>query len=268
VELIRASLDAGSSDNVTAVVADVVDESAAEPDTGAAATTGPMLVGAAAEQPRKQPMASKSFFRGHRGGDTGEMEPVPGDPATDAEVDPETLRYAPRPPRRFKWVRRFIALGVLLAVLVGAAALAYGWSQDQYYVAVADEKVAIFRGIQSDIPGLTMHRVAETTDVTVQSLPAYRAEQVRAGIPADSLERAREIAADIRTDFARKCPTPEPSPSAQPSKEPSKSSSAGATGKKGGAKKPSAEPSPTPSPSPTIAPPDCIEASPSAGAGS
>jgi protein phosphatase len=272
VELIRASLDAGSSDNVTAVVADVVDEAAAEPDTGAAATTGPMLVGAAAEQPRKQPLASKSFFRGHRGGDTGEMEPVPGDPASGAEVDPETLRYAPRPPRRFKWVRRFVALGVLVAVLVGAAALAYGWSQDQYYVAVADEKVAIFRGIQSDIPGLTMHRVAETTDVTVQSLPAYRAEQVRAGIPADSLERAREIAADIRTDFARKCPTPEPSPTAEPSKS-SKSPSADASGKrgdKGGKKKSSAKvsPSPSPSPSPTIAPPDCIEASPSAGAGS
>ncbi|MGN6574437.1 MAG: PP2C family protein-serine/threonine phosphatase [Nocardioides sp.] len=267
VELIRASLDAGSSDNVTAVVADVVDEAAAEPDTGAAATTGPMLVGAAAEQPRKQPLASKSFFRGHRGGDTGEMEPVPGDPATGAEVDPETLRYAPRPPRRFKWVRRFIALGVLLAVLVGAGALAYSWSQDQYYVAVADQKVVIFRGIQSDIPGLTMHRVAETTDVTVQSLPAYRAEQVRAGIPADSLERAREIAADIRTDFARKCPTPEPSPTAEPSKA-SKSPSADATGKKSSKKKPSAKPSPTPSPSPTIAPPDCIEASPSAGAGS
>jgi protein phosphatase len=264
VELIRASLDAGSSDNVTAVVADVVDEAAAEPDTGAAATTGPMLVGAAAEQPRKQPLASKSFFRGHRGGDTGEMEPVPGEPATGAEVDPETLRYAPRPPRRFKWERRFIALGILLAVLVGAGALAYGWSQDQYYVAVADEKVAIFRGIQSDIPGLTMHRVTETTDVTVQSLPAYRAEQVRAGIPADSLEKAREIAADIRTDFARKCPTPEPSPSAAPSKSPS----GDATGNAGAKKKASAKPSPTPAPSPTIAPPDCIEASPSTGASS
>jgi protein phosphatase len=266
VELIRASLDAGSSDNVTAVVADVVDEATAEPDTGAAATTGPMLVGAAAEQPRKQPLASKSFFRGHRGGDTGEMEPVPGEAASGAEVDPEALRYAPRPPRRFTWVRRFIAVGILLAVLVGAAALAYGWSQDQYYVAVADEKVAIFRGIQSDIPGLTMHRVAETTDVTMQSLPAYRAEQVRAGIPADSLEKAREIAADIRTDFARKCPTPEPSPTAEPSKSPS----GDASGKTGTKKKSGAKPSPTPSPSPspTIAPPDCIEVSPSAGAGS
>jgi protein phosphatase len=261
VELVRASLEAGSTDNVTAVVADVVDEASAAPDTGAAATTGPMLVGAAAEQPRRTPMASKSFFRGHRSGDTGEMEPVPGDPA---DVDPEALRYAPQPPRRSGWFRRILALLVLLAVVAGAGLLAYSWSQQQYYVAIADQKVAIFQGIQSDLPGLSLHHVAETTDVTVQSLPAYRAEQVRAGIPAEDLEHAREIATEIRTDFARVCPTPEPSPSAEPSKSPSKSPSADGTRKTG--TKASESPSPTPSPSPTIKPPDCIETSPSAGA--
>jgi protein phosphatase len=218
-------------------------------------------------------MASKSFFRGHRGGDTGEMEPVPGDPDHPDGVDPEALRYAPQPPRRFGWFRRILALVVLLAVVVGAGVLAYNWTQKQYYVAVADQKVAIFRGIQADLPGLTLHRVAETSDVTVQSLPAYAAERVRAGIPADDLEHAREIAAEIRTDFARVCPTPEPSPTAEPSKSPSKSPSAGETtkdGKKGDGKTASASPSPSPSPSPTIKPPDCIEASPSpsAGAGS
>jgi protein phosphatase len=225
-----------------------------------------MLVGAAAEQPRKTPMASKSFFRGHRSGDTGEMEPVPGDAA---DVDPEALRYAPQPPRRFGWFRRILALVVLLAVIAAAGALAYGWSQKQYYVAVSDDKVAIYRGIQADLPGVTLHHVAETSDVTMQSLPAYAAERVRAGIPADDLEHAREIAAEIRTDFARMCPTPEPSPTAEPSKSPAKSPSADGT-KKAGTRdgdKASESPSPSPSPSPTVAPPDCVEPSPGAGAG-
>src|SRR3954469_15966050 len=66
VELIRASLEAGSSDNVTCVVADVVEAGAPADESSAAASTGPMLVGAAAEQPRKGPGAAKSFFRGHR----------------------------------------------------------------------------------------------------------------------------------------------------------------------------------------------------------
>ena len=172
VELVRASLDAGSTDNVTVVVADVVDPAVAgTEDTGAAATTGPMLVGAAAEQPRRTPIASKSFFRGHRSGDTGEIEPVPGAPG-DGEVDPEALRYAPRPPKRFRWVKRLVALAVLLGLLVAAASAAYGWSQRQYYVAFDGDQVAVYRGIQSDLPWPTMNRVLSTTDVTRKSLPA------------------------------------------------------------------------------------------------
>ena len=53
VELVRASLDAGSTDNVTVVAAEVVDGGAAEDPESAAAGVGPMLVGAAAAQPRR-----------------------------------------------------------------------------------------------------------------------------------------------------------------------------------------------------------------------
>ena len=53
VSLISASLDAGSSDNITVVVADLVDDDAVdEAETSAAAVVGPLLVGAAAEAPR------------------------------------------------------------------------------------------------------------------------------------------------------------------------------------------------------------------------
>ena len=258
VELVRASLDAGSTDNVTVVVADVVDPTAAgsEEDTGASATTGPMLVGAAAEQPRRTPLASKSFFRGHRGGDTGEIEPVPGE-STDDDVDPEALRYAPRPPRRFRWVKRLVALAVLIGLLVAAASAAYGWSQRQYYVAFDGDQVAVYRGIQSDLPWPTMNRVHATTEVTRQSLPAYRAAQVTEGIPADDPDHADEIVAEL-TGFARKCPEPEPEPEPSPSPSPTQRNQDGARDGKA-SESPSPEPSPEPSPTPTIAPPDCIE---------
>jgi protein phosphatase len=272
VELVRASLDAGSNDNVTVVVADVLDGDAApvDPETSAAAATGPMLVGAAAEQPRKPGSAAKSFFRGHRSGDTGELEPVPG--ADD--VDPEALRYAPRAPGRFLWLRRVALLAVVLGLLTAAALAAYDWSQEQYYVSVADDRVAIYRGIQSDLPGLRLNHLAERTDIPIQSLPEFRAEQVRAGIAAESPRDAAEIVAHIRNHIARVCPTPEPSPSASPS--PSAAPSGDASPKKGrdggGSASPSPSPSPTPtpspSPSPTLRPPDCIEVEPSTGAAS
>ena len=274
VELVRASLDAGSTDNITCVVADVVDAAAAAADaeTAAAATTGPMLVGAAAEQPRRAGASSKSFFRGHRSGDTGEMEPVPG---TGEPVDPEELRYAPRAPRRFTWLRRVVVLLVLLGLLSFGSMAAYGWTQKQYYVAVSDSKVAIFRGIQADLPGLTLSRLHSTSRVTLESLPEYRAEQVRDGISADDLEDARRIVANIN-ELARVCPTPSPSPSpsAEPTgkgdREPTRRPSGGASDEPtasptdrstAGASQPP-EPSPSESPSPTLAPPDCVEATP------
>ncbi len=287
VELIRASLEAGSSDNVTCVVADVVDP-AAPPVEGAppvATEAGPVVVGAAADHARRP--GAKSLFRGHRGGDTGEIDPVPGEDA-DQPADPEELRYAPRAPRGGRWVRRSVALLVLVAVLVAAGVLGYRWSQDQYYVAANGDTVAIWRGVQADIPGLTLTRVAEDTDVTIAALPEYPTEQVASGIPATSLDDARSIVERL-TGLARVCPPPAPTtspttsptsptarPSAQasaqasarasarPSAEPTASATprAGASGSPGAAASGSPSTGPSAAASPTLAPPDCIEETP------
>lgn len=258
VELVRASLDAGSSDNITCVVADVVDVDApVDQDTSASSSTGPMLVGAAAEQPRKVGATSKSFFRGHRGGDTGELEPVPGDGGSEP-VDPEELRYAPRPPRRFLWIRRTGILLALVALLVLAGTSAWSWTQKQYFVAADGGFVAIYQGIDADLPGVDLSKLHETSEITLAALPEYRAAQVEDGISAESLADARKIVANIG-ELARPCPTPEPSPTASPSPT-ERSGTDGRTAKPRPAERPS--PSPTESPSPTLAPPDCVEVSP------
>ncbi|MGH3369068.1 MAG: hypothetical protein ACRDPR_03635, partial [Nocardioidaceae bacterium] len=203
--------------------------------------------------------ASKSFFRGHRGGDTGELEPVPGE---EPPVDPEEMRYAPRPPRRFVWARRIALLAILAVLAVLAAAGGYAWTQRQYYVAVDGDRVAIYRGIQADLPGLTLSEVHEDSEITLASLPDYRADQVREGISADDLGDARSILANIG-ELARPCPQPEPSPTAEPSPSPTRRSAARPTASPTASPKPSPKPSPSPSPSPTptLAPPDCVEVS-------
>ncbi len=248
VELVRASLDAGSSDNITVVVADVLAAedgaagAASDGDAalaGASSTTsggsssddlaesasssvGPMLVGAAADQPRHAGANAPSSFRGHRGGDTDELEPVPAadDDAEDkGGVDPEVLRYAPRPPARFTWLRR---LGILLAaglVLALIAALGYRWTQNQYYVAAAGDRVAIYQGVQADVPGLTLSSVQESSEVTLAALLDSQADRVRDGIVADDLDDAREIVGNIGS-AARACPDPEQSPSPSPDGSP------------------------------------------------
>ena len=265
VELIRASLDAGSTDNITCVVADVVDPEAVDDGTVTATATGPMLVGAAAEQPRKAGATSRSFFRGHRGGDTGELEPVPGDPEL---VDPEELRYAPRPPRRFVWLRVVAVLTVVVALAALGGMAAYNWTQGQYYVAADGENVAIYKGVAADVPGLNLTSVQEETEVTLASLPDFRADQVRDGISAKGLGDARDIVS-LLGDFARPCPTPtptaKPSPTASSSPKPStpktsRTAKPGATSTARDTSSPSS--SPTKAPSPTLAPPDCVESTP------
>jgi protein phosphatase len=269
VELIRASLDAGSSDNVTCVVADVVAAETGVDGTDRADAAdatdenGPIVVGAAAAQSRRA--ESKSRFRGHRGGDTGEIEPVPGDDGSDEHpADPEELRYAPQEPRRGRWALRLAALVALALVLGAAAFFGYRWSQDQYFVAGHDGRVAIFRGVQADIPGITMNRVAEESDVTIAALPDYPTEQVADGIAADSLADARDIVSRL-TGLAAVCPpaTRTPSPSAGASPRGTATAGPGGRPVTSPGARPSPTRSPTASPSPTeaLAPPDCIEAS-------
>jgi len=190
-ELVRASLEAGSTDNVTCLVADVVDG-----DDPAAEGQTPLVVGAAAELRRKRG-AKSGLFRGHRSGDTGEIEPVDADIPDDVDfaipsdpIDPEEARYAPRPPRRFTWVRRILAATVVLGLAWVGLAAAWSWSQEQYYVGESDGVVTIYRGLNADLPGISLSTPYETTDVEVDLLPGYAADDVAEGIEVSSLDDA------------------------------------------------------------------------------
>ncbi|GAA1512908.1 PP2C family protein-serine/threonine phosphatase [Nocardioides humi] len=188
IELVRASLDAGSSDNVTCVVADVVDPSEHAP-------ADPMVVGAAADL--RQRRGPRGLFRGHRSGDTGELEPITAEIPEGVEyaipedplVDPEALRYAPQAPPRFAWARRLLAAAIVLGIAWIALGTAYWWSQQKYYVGVDDGYVVIYRGV--DVPGLS--HVYEVSDLEVADLQESTQEEVRNGAMIySSVERARE----------------------------------------------------------------------------
>jgi protein phosphatase len=193
VELVRASLEAGSTDNVTCIVADVVPASA-EDD---AKPPAPMVVGSAAELKRRT-RSSTSFFRGHRSGDTGEIEPVAAEIPDDLppgidfaiESDPETARYAPREPHSHTWVRRGLTLLGLLGIAWMIGATAWTWTQHQYYVGEQDGVVTIFRGVQGDVPGIDLSHPYETTNVRVDELDEFTARSVEGGIGAGSLDEA------------------------------------------------------------------------------
>ena len=137
------------------------------------ALTGPMLVGAAANQPRKAGLG-RGLFR-HRQTDTGELEPVPGEDA----VDEEELRYAPASAAH---ATRCCAgspwLLIPLLVLGGLAAWGYDWSQKQYYVAADGPYVAVYRGVQLDLPGIDLSSLDETSTVRIEELSEFNQQKV------------------------------------------------------------------------------------------
>jgi protein phosphatase len=196
VELVRASLEAGSTDNVTCIVADVVPVDVDAPVDGV--TPAPLVVGSAAE-PRRRTRTGTSFFRGHRSGDTGELEPVLADIPDDLppgvpfviDPDPETARYAPRAPRRHPWLRRGFLLLLLIGLAWMAGAAAWSWSQHQYYVGEQDGVVTIFRGVQADVPGVELSHAYQTTNVRVDQLDPSSARSVQQGLGAGSLSDAQ-----------------------------------------------------------------------------
>ena len=194
VELVRSSLEAGSSDNVTCLVADVVPVD--EAPTGVAADA--QVVGAAAER-RAGRARSGGLFRGHRSGDTGEIDPVPADLPEDVPndaiaadpLDPESARYAPRPPGRYLWAKRLCALLVVAGVVWVGLAWLWSWSQSQYYVGEQDGVVVIYRGVNASLPGVSLSDPYETSDVEVDLLSDFDAGKIDEGIDADGLDDAR-----------------------------------------------------------------------------
>lgn len=227
--LIEASLTAGSSDNITCVVADVV-------SVEMTITHESVVVGAAADNPQEpgQLRSAAQWVAGQRGSvsrhtttsravgaaTVSAVEPV----APTSTPDPETARYAPRPPRRFVVLRRLLVTTVALGLVWIAGAAAWSWSQQQYYVGVADGYVTIFRGVDADLPVVELSHAFETTDVAVERLADFDAQQVRGGIAAADLDDARRTVDDLAAQQIAP-ETPATEPAIEPSPSPSSTGS-------------------------------------------
>lgn len=196
--LVNAALEAGSSDNITVVLAEAIGlDDSSESHSGTAATAAavdPLVVGAAAHEGRQQRVPLRRRIR------------PPEQPERVVE-DPEALRYAPLPPRRRPWVRRLAALVVLLALVAAAAYGAYRWTQTRYYIGTANGRVVVYQGVDWEMPGVRLKKVVATSALGTQALSSYDREQVAGGIPV--ISRAAGVAKIDRL-VQRACPKPKP----------------------------------------------------------
>ncbi|GIG30384.1 PP2C family protein-serine/threonine phosphatase [Cellulomonas marina] len=217
--LVQLALRAGGGDNVTVVVADVVDLDAL-PD-GAAPSQRSAVVGAAATTRHSPTSAAASpaaraaalahevaIARAAGGGAAGAAG------ATRAGDDEDEA------PRRRRWRGPLLAV-VLVLLVAGGLAGAYAWTQTQYFVGASDGRVAVFRGLPDDLGPLRLSSVVERSSVQVEDLPVYQREQLEDTIAAASLAAARGVVDNLEEQVAQDearqralSPSPSPSPSA------------------------------------------------------
>jgi PPM family protein phosphatase len=186
--LISMALRGGAPDNVTVVVAEVVD--AGNPH----ATDLPQVVGSAAVHHTVPSAAAATTPAAKAAALAREQRP--------RSQDDEEVVVGPPPASRRRWVARSLAAVVVLAVLVAGGYAAWSWSQHQYYLGAAGQDVAIYRGLPQDIGPVSMSRVYEVQDLPLAQLPEYSREQVRSTITADDLADARAKVGALRSQAA------------------------------------------------------------------
>ena len=204
--LIDLALRGGGPDNITVIVADVVDVDSSPPDI-------PEVVGAVASGPLR--------YRRDDGRGAAPRSAAARAAALRSSSRPaadQVLPASPRRSRRGGWLTLLAAVVVVALVATGATAL-YRWSRQQYYVGADDSgHVAIYRGLSQNILGWHPSSVfASERSIPVAELSAYSRRSVETSIPADDLTDARAIVARLdgqvracRVARARPAPTATP----------------------------------------------------------
>jgi PPM family protein phosphatase len=228
-ELIDLANQGGGPDNITCIVADVVDTAT----TRLPPTTIPVLAGAAASvgDPRlaadgTDPLNPLGPFGGLE--DHHEDRALPSltarqpivaddEDAAASLAIPLTVvsangahpgtgrarRTHHAQPRRTRSRRRWpivtTALVVLVAAIVGGLYVFWRWTQDQYYVAVdSKNQVVIYQGLSQPILGISLSRPYKPTGIALTQVPSDDQQALKTASSSGSLADVQKTVANVR----------------------------------------------------------------------
>lgn len=191
--LIELALKGGGPDNVTCIVADVVDVEYGE--------NAPIIGGAAGdgvEDPQPDSAASRAAT-------TTLPRPEP------KRIGPVDTAPANLKGRRRRRRRALLSVVLVLGLLVGVAAAGSAWVLSQYFVGATDSgEVVIFQGVRGEVLGLPLHTRAEDSCPDGQSSceaiflddlrQSARVDVERGLISNAGLSRARDILVGLRQE--------------------------------------------------------------------
>jgi protein phosphatase len=172
-QLVTVANEQGGPDNITVIVVEAVDESAAldlEDEQ-----TGDLTDGSATGALPLVSSDGDALAARGRGGR-----------AARAAKDRSLVMH-----RR---LQRFLIAGIV--VLVAAVLLVAGRSFlfSRYWVGFDGDTVAVFQGVPGDVAGIRFSRLVERSPVTRAQVPAGYAARLEDGVQADSLADARAVA--------------------------------------------------------------------------
>ncbi|PSJ28717.1 Stp1/IreP family PP2C-type Ser/Thr phosphatase [Streptosporangium nondiastaticum] len=215
-ELIQLALRGGGPDNITCIVADVLDVDGGDTLAQQLNDT-PVIVGAVAENQlqlgvdgamqtpagraaeharanRPVPSQQPGGAFGPPGSGDGGMGGAP-DGSFGAFMDEDFVKE----PRRGRWLKRTLILGVVLGVVAGGLYGGYSWTQTQYYVGAKDNNhVAVYQGINQDLAWVSLSKLYQDhPEIELKYLPVDQRSRVEDTIALDSREKAEQKAKDL-----------------------------------------------------------------------
>ncbi|MET8678387.1 PP2C family serine/threonine-protein phosphatase [Streptomyces sp. NPDC004647] len=213
-ELIQLALRGGGPDNITCIVADVLDVDDSDTLTGQLNDT-PVVVGAVAENQHQlndngamQTPAGRAAELGRgvppqsSGAPAGGFGPPgSGDPGIAGLSDGGYGAYTDEDfikPRRGTWLKRSLLITLALGVVGGALYGGYRWTQTQYYVGTKGEHIALYQGISQDLGWISLSEVhADHPEIELKYLPAYQRNQVKETIAVSDLGQAKDKVGEL-----------------------------------------------------------------------
>lgn len=218
--LVSLALRSGGPDNITVVVAEVVEDKDAD-----SPSTRPIVVGSASSESTDSILVTDSaaaraaaFARSQRGVGT----PHPGDPEKEPDGPDRTAGDAPgKAEARSRSLRVALVSIVALLVVAGGLVATAVLIRSNYFVASDDSRVVVKRGISGEVFGVPLASVAQVgclsdagrlslvdadatpadcNVLTVGDLTSAARAQVDAGMPSGSLSEASEQINRLATD--------------------------------------------------------------------
>jgi serine/threonine protein phosphatase PrpC len=180
--LIELALRSGGPDNITCIVADVIE------DDGRGALIDPVVDGAAGDNRGQREVDPRSAA-----GRAALADPQPAAPNS-------AVASSSPPPRRRRPLRTALIALAAVVVLAAAAVGGYLFVMGHWFVGVTPDgdEVGVFRGLDTSIVGVELYRLDQATGLATGDLTQAARSRVAGGISADGRDDADRILSNLR----------------------------------------------------------------------